>query len=85
MSTLVFNITQFFLSLNHQLIPLILKKAEFDSRIFLLFSDYLVDRKTKYLQNSFTFSFFAVDIGVGQKLALSSILLFLFFISLKKS
>jgi len=65
MSTLAFNITQFFPSLNHQLIPLILKKAGFDSRIFILFSDYLVDRKTKYLQNSFTSSFFTVDIGVG--------------------
>ena len=45
---LAFDIAQFFPSLNYQLIPLILKKAGFDSRISCFFSDYLVDRLTKY-------------------------------------
>jgi len=71
---LVFNITQFFLSLNHQLIPLIFKKARFDLKISLFFSDYLVNRKTRYLWNSFTSSFFSVDVGIAQGLALSIIL-----------
>ena len=75
---LTFNIAQFFPSLNHQLIPLILKKVGFDLRISCFFSDYLVNRKTKYSWNSFTSSFFTVDIGIGQKLALSSILFVLF-------
>jgi len=71
---LVFNITQFFLSLNHQLIPLIFKKARFDLKISLFFSDYLVNRKTRYLWNSFTSSFFSVDVGIAQGSALSIIL-----------
>jgi len=75
---LVFNITQFFLSINHQLILLILRKAEFDMRISLFFSDYLVNRKTKYSWNSFNFSFFTVDIDVDQRLVLSPILSALF-------
>ena len=74
MSMLVFNITQFFLSLNHQLIPLIFKKARFDLKISLFFSDYLVNRKTRYLWNSFTSSFFSVDVGIAQGSALSIIL-----------
>jgi len=77
---LAFDIAQFFLSLNHQLIPLILKKVRFDSRISYFFSDYLVNRKTKYSWDSFTFSFFTVDIGVGQKLSLSFILSALFIV-----
>ena len=73
-STLAFDITQFFLSLNHCLLPLILRKAGFDPKINCFFSNYLVGRKTWYFWNSFSSSFFNIDIGVGQGLALSSIL-----------
>ena len=38
------------------------------------FQNYLVGRKTKYFWNSFYFSFFNVDVGVGQRSALSPIL-----------
>ena len=48
-SILAFNIAQFFSPLNHQLLPLILNKASFNSRIFIFFQDYLVCRKTHYL------------------------------------
>ena len=48
-STLAFDIAQFFPSLNHQLLPLILNKAGFDPRISVFFQDYLVGRKTCYL------------------------------------
>ena len=48
-STLAFDIVQFFPSLNYQLLPLILDKAGFDSKILSFFYNYLVDRKTKYL------------------------------------
>ena len=77
-SMLAFDITQFFPSLNHHLILLILRKAECDMKISLFFSDYLVDRKTCYSWNGFTLSFFSADIGVGQGSALSSILSTLF-------
>jgi len=66
-SILVFDITQFFPSLNHCLLPLILAKAGFDCRILSFFSDYLVDRITSYpyLCNNFSSPFFNVSIGVG--------------------
>ena len=73
-STVVFNITQFFLSLNHYLLPLILNKAGFDQKISIFFSNYLANRKTKYLWNNFSSSPCNIDIGVGQELALFPIL-----------
>ena len=74
MSTLAFNIAQFFPSLNHQLLPLILRKARFDPKVEYFFSNYLVGRKTWYFWNIFSSLFFNVEIGVGQGSALSSIL-----------
>ena len=64
-STLVFDIAQFFSSLNHQLLLLILDKTGFDSKIVIFFQNYLVNKKTKYLWNNFSFHFFNVNIGVG--------------------
>ena len=64
MSTLAFDIAQFFLSLNHHLLLLILDKAGFDPRISSFFSNYLVDRKTQYLWNNFSSLFFNVNVGV---------------------
>ena len=72
-STLVFDITQFFLSLNHYLLFLILDKAKFKSRVVNFFSNYLVNRKTNYSWNSFSSHLFDVNIGVGQGSALSPI------------
>ena len=48
-STLTFDITQFFPSLNHQLPPHIMDKVGLDHKVFTFFKDYLVGRKTKYL------------------------------------
>ena len=73
-STLAFNITQFFLSLNHCLLTLILKKVEFDNHIVSFFANYLMDRKMNYFWNSFTFPLFDVNIGVVQGFMLSPIL-----------
>jgi len=70
----VFNIAQFFLFLNHQLLLLILKKAGYYSKVVQFFSNYLVGRKTWYSWNNFSSQFFNVDVGVKQGLALSSIL-----------
>ena len=73
-STLAFDISQFFSSLNHCLLTLILEKVGFDSRIVKFFSNYLIGRKTQYFWNSFSSLFFNVDVGVRQGLALSPIL-----------
>ena len=82
MSTLAFDIAQFFPSLNHQFLVLILKKAEFDSHVAKFFSNYLIGRKTNYFWNSFTSPSFDVNVGVDQGSALSSILLALYLLLL---
>ena len=73
-STLAFNIAQFFLLLNHWLLPLIFNKAGFNPKVSLFFCNYLVERKTQYFWNNFSSSFFNIDVGVGWGLALSPIL-----------
>ena len=73
-SILVFDIAQFFPSLNHQLLPHIFNKAGFDPKVFLFFQNYLVEQKTQYVWNSFSSSFYNIDIGVGQGSVLSPIL-----------
>ena len=73
-STLAFDIAQFFLLLNHQVLPLIFIKAEFDPKVKQFFSNYLVERKIQYFWNNFSSLFFNVDVGVGQDSTLSSIL-----------
>jgi len=57
---------------------LILNKADFHFKVFIFFFDYLVDRKTYYLWNSFSSSSFNTDVGIGQGFALSLILSALF-------
>ena len=81
-STLIFDITQFFLLLSHCLLPLILRKTEFDSKVDLFFSNYLVGRKTQYFWNNFSSLFFNIDVGVGQDSALSFILSTLYLASI---
>ena len=64
-STLVFNITQFFPSLNYQLLLLILDKASLGHKVSIFFKIYLVGRKTKYLWNNFISPIFNINIGIG--------------------
>ena len=45
MSTLTFDIAQFFPSLNHQLLPLIFNKMRFNPKVLLFFHNYLISRK----------------------------------------
>jgi len=73
-STLAFDIAQFFLSLNHQLLPLIFDKAGLDHKVSNFFKNYLVGRKTKYCWNDFISLIFNINIGVGQGSVLSPIL-----------
>ena len=73
-STLAFDIAQFFPSLNHYLLPCILRKARFDSKVEYFFLNYLVGKKTQYYWNNFSLSFFNVDVRVRQDSTLSPIL-----------
>ena len=73
-STFTFDIVQFFPLLNHCLLTLIMKKVGFDNHIISFFSNYLIDRKTNYFWNNFTFSIFNINVGVGQGSVISPIL-----------
>ena len=73
-STLAFNIAQFFPSLNHQILSLILEKAGFDIKVSNFFKNYLIGRKTTYLWNNFSSSLHNIDVGIGQSSALSILL-----------
>ena len=74
----MFNITQFFSSLNHQLIPFILNKVGLNLKVLKFFFNYLIGRKTQYIWNNFSSLFFEVNISIEQGSALSSILLVLY-------
>jgi len=73
-STLAFDISQFFPSLNHRLLTLILEKASLEPRVLSFFANYLVKRKTNYIWNDLQSLGFEVNIEVGQGSALSPIL-----------
>ena len=77
-SILAFDIVQFFPSLNHHLLTLILGKAGFKLKVALFFADYLVRRKTNYTWNNISSPSFEVNVRVGQGSALSPILLALY-------
>ena len=80
-SSLAFNISQFFLSLNHKLLTLILEKVGLDPNVTSFFANYLVRRRTSYVWNDLTSPMFEVNVGVGQGSALSPILSVLYFTS----
>ena len=73
-SILAFNITQFFSSLNYQLISQVLNKIGFNSRVSQFFDNYIVSRKTKYLWNDSSSHYFDINVGVRQGSALFPIL-----------
>ena len=73
-STLAFDITQFFPSLNYQILLLILEKAGFDIKVSNFFKNYLVNRKTTYLWNNFSSPIHNINVGIGQDSVLSPIL-----------
>jgi len=77
-STLAFNIAQFFPSLNHCFLILVLEKVGLDSRVTNFFANYLIQRSTKYLWNNLSSPFFEINVGVGQGSALSPILSMLY-------
>ena len=73
-STLTFDISQFFPSLNHHLLTLILEKAGLESKFSSFITNYLVKRKMNYIWNDLISPDFEVNIRVGQGSALSPIL-----------
>jgi len=73
-STLTFDISQFFPSLNHRLFTLILEKTGLESKVFSLFANYLVKRKMNYIWNDLHSPDFEINVGVSQESALSPIL-----------
>ena len=73
-SSLAFDISQFFPSLNHRFLVLILEKTGLDPKVVSFFSNYLTQRSTKYLWNNFLSPPFEVNVGVGQGSVLSPIL-----------
>jgi len=77
-STLVFDISQFFPSLNHRLLTLILEKVGLESKVSSFFANYLVKRNTSYVWNDLSSPNFEVNVRVGQGSALSPILLALY-------
>jgi len=73
-SMLTFDIAQFFPSLNHHILTIILEKTGLDPKVTSFFADYLVNRKTNYNWNELSSPIFEVNVGVGQGSALSPIL-----------
>jgi len=73
-SILAFDISQFFPSLNHQLLILILEKCGLEFKVSKFFANYLIQRSTNYQWNDLSSLPFEVNIGVGQGSALSPIL-----------
>ena len=73
-SSLSFDVSQFFPSLNHHLLVLILEKAGLDPKVTAFFANYLIQRSTTYLWNNLSSSLLEVNVGVGQGSALSPIL-----------
>jgi len=51
-----------------------LNKAGFDSQISFFFSDYLINRQTQYVWNSFVSAFFKVNVDIEQGSSLFPIL-----------
>jgi len=73
-STLAFDIAQFFPSLNHHFLILVLEKAGLDSKVSNFFASYLIQRSTKYSWNNLSSPSFDINVGVGQGSTLSPIL-----------
>jgi hypothetical protein len=73
-SVLAFDIAQFFPSLNHNVLISILDRFGFNTKVVQFFSNYLVDRKTKYSVNGDCSDMYDSNVGVGQGSVLSPIL-----------
>ncbi|KAJ2911570.1 hypothetical protein MD484_g8847, partial [Candolleomyces efflorescens] len=73
-SVVAFDVAQFFPSINHQFLLMVLRKQGFHPRVIAFFESYLVNRSTSYTWNRFTSPQMGADVGVGQGSALSPVL-----------
>ena len=73
-SSLAFDISQFFPSLNHNLLVLIFEKAGLNPKVMAFFVNYLIQRSINYLWNNLSSPMFDVNVRVGQGSVLSPIL-----------
>ena len=64
-STLAFDISQFFPSLNHHLLTKIIQKAGLNIHVIDFFNNYLINKKTNYLWNNFSSHIFDVNVSIG--------------------
>ena len=70
-SVVAFDIVQFFLSLNHSMLTLILRHFGFLDCVVDFCSDYLVGRSTQYSWNFFLSRVYDIDVGVRQGSAIN--------------
>ncbi|CAA7271833.1 unnamed protein product [Cyclocybe aegerita] len=77
-STLAFDITQFFPSINHEMFMAVLRKQGFSPILVEFFASYLVGHSTVYCWNTFQSDPWSADVGVGQGSALSPVISGLF-------
>jgi hypothetical protein len=73
-SVVAFDITQFFPSLNHDLLLDVLKHQGFSVEVCNFFSSYLSNRSTQFLWNGILSPLFNATISIGQGSTLSPIL-----------
>jgi len=77
-SMVAFDITQFFPSLNHEVLMVVIQKAGFPLALGNFFCSYLTGWKTMYKWDDSVSGLFTADIGVGQGSGLSLVLLGLY-------
>ncbi|PPQ93324.1 hypothetical protein CVT25_014425 [Psilocybe cyanescens] len=73
-SVIAFDVPQFFLSLNYEVLIAILWKLGFSANIVKFFSHYLVGRSTQYAWGDFFSDLCQADVGVGQSSTMSPVL-----------
>ena len=79
-SVVIFDIVQFFLSLNHSVLTLILKHFGFSNYIIDFFSDYLAGRSTQYSWNLFFSGTCDTNVDIEQN-STHSLILLVFYIA----
>jgi len=73
-SVIVFDIAQFFLSLNHKFLSICLKKAGLNTNVVGFFNSYHSNCSTTYIWNKFSSPAFNTNVSIGQGSALFPIL-----------
>jgi hypothetical protein len=73
-SIVAFDITQFFPSLNHDMLMVVLAWQGFPEHVWKFFASYLIRRGMRYLWNLFSSDRRSANVGVGQGSALSPVL-----------